>query len=71
MKTSIGSLLVWSPRILGLAWHWPPLGGALFLLLALVYAISVPGRPDWILVIAGPLLLVGLLFLVSSRYQAS
>lgn len=48
-----------------LAWRWPWLGGALFVLLAVAYAVSVPGRPDWILVIGGPLLLIGLLFLLS------
>jgi hypothetical protein len=54
-----------------LAWRWPWLGGLLFVLFALGYALSVPGRLDWIMAIAGPLLLVGLLFIVSWRYKSS
>ena len=57
--------------VVALAWRRPWLGGVLFLLLALAYAISVPWRPDWILAIAGPLMVVGLLFIWSWRYQAS
>jgi glucose-6-phosphate-specific signal transduction histidine kinase len=53
-----------------LAWRWPWIGGVIFVLLAAIYAVSVPGRFDWILVIAGPLLLTGLLFIWSWRHQA-
>lgn len=48
-----------------LAWHRPWVGALVFSALAVVYAASVPARPDWILVISGPLLAVGLLFLWS------
>jgi hypothetical protein len=63
------SLLV--AAAVALAWRWPWLGGLLFVLFAVAYAVSVPQRVDWILVIAGPLLLVGLLFIVSWRFQAT
>lgn len=63
------SLLV--AAAVALAWRWPWLGGALFVLFALAYTFSVHGRLDWTLVIAGPLLLVGLLFIVSWRYQTT
>ena len=48
-----------------LAWHRPWVGALVFSALAVVYAASVPARLDWILVISGPLLAVGLLFLWS------
>lgn len=51
----------------GLAWRWEWLGGALFLVLAAVYAAWAWGHPDWILLISGPLVLVGALFLLSWR----
>lgn len=49
------------------AWRRPWVGGVAFLSLALAYAISVNFRPDWILAISGPLLTVGLLYLLASR----
>ncbi|HVH55842.1 MAG TPA: hypothetical protein VM791_06290 [Vicinamibacterales bacterium] len=108
--TGSSSLLLWAPRILGIAvacfiglfafdafgpdtsalralgdfavhlvpalvllavvigsWKRPWIGGMVFMLLAAAYAVSVPSRPDWMLVISGPLLAVGLLFLLSWR----
>jgi hypothetical protein len=55
--------------IVVLSWDRPWLGGAAFVLLAIAYAGAARFRPDWVLVISGPLLLVGLLFLWSWRYQ--
>jgi hypothetical protein len=49
------------------AWHRPWIGGVGFLALAVAYAVSVNFRPDWILVISGPLLTVGLLYLLLPR----
>ena len=49
-----------------LAWRWPWVGAAAFTTLAVVYALNSP-RLDWSLLIAGPLLVVGLLFLWSWR----
>jgi hypothetical protein len=52
--------------IVGIAWHWPIAGGLAFLGVAAAYALTVPtGRLDWIAVIAGPLVAVGLMFLWS------
>ena len=50
-----------------LAWQRPWVGALVFSALAVVYAATVPARPDWILVISGPLLVVALLFLWSWR----
>jgi hypothetical protein len=41
------------------------IGAVAFIGLAVVYAVSVKGRLDWVLTISGPLLAVGLLFLWS------
>ena len=111
MTSRWGSLLLWSPRVLGilvclflsmfaldafeggktflqglrdflihlspmlillgvvvLSWRWEWIGGAVFSVLALAYAYFAAilrHHPDWILPIAGPLLLVGVLFLLS------
>lgn len=52
---------------LGIAWRWPMAGGALFLLLAAGYGVNVGSRHiDWIAVIAGPLIVIGALFLSSA-----
>ena len=53
-----------------LAWRWPWLGGMVFVSLAGAYALIASGHPDWLPVIAGPLLVVGLLFFWSWRSQA-
>jgi hypothetical protein len=53
-----------------LAWDRPWVGALVFSALAVAYAATVPARPDWILVISGPLLVVGLLFLWSGRQPA-
>jgi hypothetical protein len=49
------------------AWRRPWVGALVFLGLAAGYAAMVPRRPDWILVIGGPLALVGVLFALSWR----
>jgi hypothetical protein len=53
-----------------LSWRWPHAGGAGFVALAVIYATTMGrGRADWILAIAGPLLLVGLLFLLGAALR--
>lgn len=55
--------------IVALCWDRPWMGGVAFVVLAAVYAVTVRFRPDWVLVISGPLLIVGVLFLWSWRHQ--
>jgi hypothetical protein len=47
-----------------LAWRWEWIGAAVFTGLGLAYGATAP-RWDWVLVIAGPLVLAGLLYLWS------
>ena len=56
--------------VVALAWKREWVGGVAFVGLAIAYAVSVTGRPDWILTISGPLAIVGALFLWSWRQQA-
>src|SRR5262245_36090113 len=46
-------------------WRRPLMGAAAFGALALGYAVGAHGRADWVAAIAGPLAMVGGLFLVS------
>jgi len=50
-----------------MSWRWPWVGGVVFTGLAAGYAYVSRAHPSWILVIAGPLLTVGMLFLWSWR----
>ena len=56
--------------VLALSWRRQWIGGFAFVALAVAYAVMVRFRLDWIAVISGPLLLVGMLFFWS-RWQAS
>jgi hypothetical protein len=49
-----------------LGWRWPWLGAAGFGALAITYVAMVPQRLDWIALIAGPLALVAILFVLSA-----
>lgn len=106
MTSSVGRLLLWSPRILGIlvslflgvfaldaldegiaafllhlaptllllavvaaSWRWEWVGGAVFTVLAVMYGVPAWFRGEWLVVISGPLLLVGLLFLWSWRHR--
>jgi hypothetical protein len=51
------------------SWKQPWLGGAVFTVLACVYAYTARHRLDWVLPVSGPLLLVGVLFLWSWSRQ--
>jgi hypothetical protein len=57
--------------VVALAWRFPLVGAVAFSGLALLYAVMVRGRLDWIAVVAGPLVIVGALFLASWRYRAA
>jgi hypothetical protein len=64
----IPSLLVLT--VVAVAWKFEWIGAIAFIGLAVLYAIMVRGRLDWIVAISGPLALVGVLFLVSWRHHA-
>jgi hypothetical protein len=51
--------------MLAVAWRWPALGGAAFIAAAGAYALAAWDHPTWIAAIAGPLLAVGVLFVLS------
>ena len=53
--------------IVALTWRRDAVAAAAFVGLALLYAAMPGARVDWMLVIAGPLLVTGLLFLWSWR----
>jgi hypothetical protein len=57
--------------VVGAGWRFPWLGAAGFGVLAAGYAAMVPHRPDWILVIAGPLALVAVLFALNAVWAGS
>jgi len=62
------SLLVLA--VVVIAWRFEWIGAIAFIALAILYAMMVRGRLDWIVAISGPLALVGVLFLVSWRRHA-
>ncbi|HEU4935869.1 MAG TPA: hypothetical protein VFT39_05405 [Vicinamibacterales bacterium] len=64
----IPSLLVLA--VVAVAWRYQWIGAIAFIGLAVLYAMMVRGRLDWIVAISGPLLLVGVLFLVSWHHHA-
>ena len=48
--------------IVGVSWRWEWVGGLAFTALAAVYAYVARDHVSWIPVVAGPLLIVGILF---------
>jgi hypothetical protein len=64
----IPSLLVLT--VVAVAWKFEWIGAIAFIGLAVLYAMMVRGRLDWIVAISGPLALVGVFFLVSWRHHA-
>ena len=55
--------------IVVVAWERPWAAGLAFIAIAAAYGLSARARPDWILTISGPLIMVGVLFLWSWRIQ--
>jgi hypothetical protein len=53
--------------IVVLAWRRAWIGGLAFIGLAVAYAMMVNFRLDWVALISGPLLMIGVLFLLSWR----
>lgn len=63
----IPSALVGLMTAVGWRYRWA--GAAIALALAATYAAMVPHRPDWILVISGPLVVVAALFALSASLE--
>ena len=57
--------------VVAVAWRFPWVGALAFAGLAVTYAAMVPRRPDWILIISGPLLLTAVLFALSAVFGRS
>jgi len=55
--------------VVAVAWRWEWVGGIVFFVLAIAYAILTHGYLSWMLVISGPLVVEGLLFLWSWRHH--
>lgn len=53
--------------VVAASWRRQWIGAVAFVTLAVAYAITVRFRVDWVLVISGPLLTIGLLYLWSWR----
>lgn len=56
--------------LVGASWRREWIGGVAFVGLAVVYATMAREHLDWILVISGPLIVVGALFLWSWRHHS-
>lgn len=52
--------------VVAIAWRYPWAGAIGFVGLAVAYAAMSSDRPDWILVISGPLALLAVLFAISA-----
>jgi hypothetical protein len=57
--------------VLAISWRWEWVGGILFIALGTAYIVTTWERFRWpaYLVISGPLLVIGVLFLVNWRYR--
>jgi hypothetical protein len=55
--------------LLVMSWRWERTAGALCILTGAMYCSWGHFRWDWIAIIAGPLFLIGLLYLLDSRYR--
>jgi len=64
----VPALGVLSSVIIG--WKHPGIAAVLFAVFAVIYTASAHDHPGWILLIAGPLVLVSILFLLSWRTLA-
>jgi len=58
--------------VLAISWRWEWVGGILFTALGVLYLAMFWGQFDWsaYLAISGPLLLVGVLFMINWLYRA-
>ena len=58
--------------LVAMSWRWTWIGGVAFIGLAIFYALTMSrGRIDWMLVISGPLAIVGALYLWNWFHHSS
>ena len=75
LDTTLGLLIHLTPvwivlAALAVAWRFEVAGGLLFLALAVWYVVMTAHRPvSWFLIIAGPAILIGVLFLLSAWFR--
>jgi hypothetical protein len=55
--------------VVAIAWRFELCGAAAFTGLGVLYAVMARGRIDWVVTVSGPLVALGVLFLVSWRYH--
>jgi hypothetical protein len=55
--------------IVAISWRWEWFGGVSFIALAAAYVAIARGRLDWVLLISGPLVVIGACFLWSWRHH--
>jgi hypothetical protein len=67
---TLPAVLIWA--LVAASWRREWLGATFFVLLAVAYGVLAwrAGHPGWLLPISGPLVVVGILFLVSWRHHA-
>jgi hypothetical protein len=51
--------------VLALSWRWEWVGGILSIAAGILYLIRARHHPDWVVVISGPLFVLGALFLLN------
>jgi hypothetical protein len=71
-QRTIGLLMHLAPAglcllVLLLAWRREWIGSSAFALLALLYAVNAWERPDWVLTVGGPLVLLAVLYALAWR----
>jgi hypothetical protein len=57
--------------VVAVAWRWPLVGAAACLTLGVGYGMMVHWRLSWVVLIAGPLVVLAVLFFLSWRAQAA
>ena len=55
--------------VVAVSWRWEWVGGAVFIALAVLSGVLAWARGPWNLVVCGPVLAVGVLFLLSWRHH--
>lgn len=67
---AVGMGLIPALGVLGtviVGWKRPAIAAIVFAVFAVIYSVSVLGHPSWIVIIAAPLMLEAILFLLSAR----